>query len=131
MVATVVYEPGVVKMTAIKVGPVVPFKERTIVREVETIPVVTVPGRVVIISVPGEFGFANCGSGIITIRINRCGCGRIGGTVTNGGGSDNDPGCGYIEPGRGNPEADVCAYEHLCITPGSDEAGGYDGTEDK
>ena len=131
MISTVVCEPRVVEMTAIKVGPVVSFKERTIVFEVETVPVVTIPGRVVIISVPGEIGFTDCGSGIIAIRINRCGCGRIGGTVNNGSRSDNDPGCGYIEPGCGNPETDVCAYEYLCIALGSDEAGAYDGSEDK
>jgi hypothetical protein len=109
MKATVVYEPGVVEMTAIKVSPVVSFKERTIVFEVKTVPVVTIPGRVVIVSVPGEIGFTDRGSGIIAIRIDRCGRWRIGGTVNNGGWSDNDPGCGYIEPGCGNPETDVCA----------------------
>ena len=51
---------------------------------------------------------------IITICINR-----------------SRSGCGYIEPGCGNPETDVCAYEYLCIALGSDEAGGYDGSEDK
>ena len=114
MISTVVCEPRVVEMTAIKVGPVVSFKERTIVFEVETVPVVTIPGRVVIISVPGELGFTDSGSGIITICINRC-----------------RSGCGYIEPGGGDSETDMCAYKDLCITLGSDEAGGYDGSEDK
>jgi hypothetical protein len=122
---TVMCEPGMVKMTTIKVGPVVSFKERTVVLKVETVPVVTIPGRVVIISVPGELGFTDSRSGIITIRINRCRGGRIGPTINNG--------CrgGYIEPGSGNPETDVCAYKYLRITLGSDEAGGYDGSEDK
>jgi len=118
----VVYEPGVVKMTAIEVSPVVPFKERTVVFEVKTIPVVAVPGRIIIVGVSGEVGFYDSRSGKIAICINRRRCGRIGGTVNNG--SDNDPGCG-------NPEADVCANEYLGTCLGSDEAGGYSGGEDK
>jgi len=51
---------------------------------------------------------------IITICINRC-----------------RSGCGYIEPGSGDSETDMCAYKDLCITLGSDEAGGYDGSDDK
>jgi hypothetical protein len=119
-----VYEPGVVEMTAVKVGPVVSFKERTVVFEVETIPVVTIPGRVVIVGITGEIGFTNSRSGIIAIGINRYGCGRIGGTVNNGCGSDHDTG------GR-NPKSYVCTDEYLGITFGSDEAGGYNGGEDK
>jgi hypothetical protein len=113
VVPTVVYEPGVVEMTAVKVGPVVSFKERTVVFEVETIPVVTIPGRVVIVGITGEIGFTNSRSGIIAIGINRYGCG-----------SDHDTG------GR-NPKSYVCTDEYLGITFGSDEAGGYNGGEDK
>ena len=91
-----------VETTAVEIGPVISFKPGTIVFEVDAVAIVAAPGRVVIISVPGEIGFTDCGSGIIAIRINRCGCGRIGGTVNNGGWSDNDPGCR-------NPETDVCA----------------------
>jgi hypothetical protein len=116
--------PGVVEMTTIKVAPMVSFKQRTVVFEVETISVVTVPCRVVIIGVSGEIGFTDCRSGIITVCINRCGCGRISGTVNDGCGS-------YHDTGSRNPESDVCANEYLGITFSSDEAGGYDDGENK
>ena len=114
---------GSVKMTTIKVGPVVSFKQRTVVFEVETIPVVTVPGRVVIIGVSGELGFTDRRSGIITVCINRCG--RISLTV------NNRCGCCYNDTGNRNPESDVCANEYLGIAFSSDEAGGNDGGENK
>ncbi len=65
------------------------------------------------------------GSGIITVRINRCGCGRISGTVDNG--------CGrcYNDTGDRNPESDVCADEYLGITFSSDEGGAYNSGENK
>lgn len=115
--------PGVVKMTTIEVPSVVSFKEGTVVFEVETVPVVTVPGRVVIIGISGEIGFTNCGSGIVAIRIDRCG--RISGTVNNGCRNSN------YDPGSRYPEAEVCIYEYLGITFGSDKAGGYNSGEDK
>jgi hypothetical protein len=62
--ATVMFEPGVVKSTMVEVSPVVSFEERTVVCEVETIMVVTVPGRIVIISVSGEIRFTNSRSDI-------------------------------------------------------------------
>jgi hypothetical protein len=122
--STGVYEPGVVEMTAIEVGPVVSFKERTVMCEVETIPVVTIPGRVVIVGVSGKLRFTDRRSGIITVRINRSGCGRISSTVNNGRGSYNDT-------RSRNPESNVCANENLGITFCSDEAGGHDGSENK
>jgi hypothetical protein len=124
MRTTVVNKPDVVEMTTIEVAPVVSFKQRTVVFEVETISVVTVPGRIVIIGISGEIGFTNRRSGIITVCVNRCGCGRICGTVNNGCGS-------YHDTGNRNPESDVCANEYLGITFSSDEAGCYDGGENK
>ncbi len=124
MIAPFVYEPGVVEMPAMEVSPVVSFKERTVVFEIEPIPVVPVPGRIVIVGVSGEIGFTDSRRGIVTIRVNRCGCRRIGGTVNNGRGSDYDAGGRY-------PEAEVCAYKDLSITFCSDEAGGYNGGENK
>jgi hypothetical protein len=123
--STVVFEPGVVEMTTIKVPPVVSFKERTVVFEVETVPVVTVPCRIVIVSIPGEIDFTDRWSGIITVRINRYGYGRISGTVDNGCGRYNN------DTGNRNPESDVCANEYLGITFSSDEAGCYNGGENK
>ena len=123
MKATVVCEPGVVKMTAMEVSPVVSFKERTVVFEIEAVPVVTVPGRIVIVGISGEIGFTDRRSSIITVRIDRRG--RISGTVDNGCGS-----C-YNDTGNRNPESDVCTNEYLGITFSSDKAGGYDGSEHK
>jgi hypothetical protein len=127
--APVVCEPGVVKMTTIEVASVVSFKERTVVVEVETVPVVAVPGRVVIVGISGEIGFANGGSGIIAIRIYRCG--RISGTVNNWCGSDNRVGSDVDATGSRNTETEVGTYEYLRIAFSSDEAGGYNGGEDK
>jgi hypothetical protein len=124
VISTVVYEPGVVEMTAIEVGPVVSFKERMVMCEIETIPVVTVPGRVVIVGVSGELRFTDRRSGIITVRIDGSGYWRISGTVNNGRGS-------YNETRSRNPESNVCANENLGITFCSDEAGGYDSGENK
>ena len=124
METAVVCEPGVVKMTTIKVGPVVPFKERTVVFEVETVPVVAVPGRIAIVGISGELGFTDGRSGIITVRIDRCGRGHISGTVNNGCGSYNDT-------GNRNPESDMCANEYLRTSFSSDEAGAYNSGENK
>ena len=123
METTVVYEPGVVEMTAMEIGPVVSFKERTVVFEVETVPVVTVPCRILIVGISGEIGFTDRRSGIITVCINWCG--RISRTVNNG------CGCCYNDMGNRNPEPDVCADEYLGITFSSDKAGCYDGGENK
>ncbi len=100
-------------MPAIEVSPVVSFEERTVVFEVEMIPVVAIPGRIVIVGISGEIGFTDSRSGIVTFRVNRCRCRRISGTVDKGRGSDCDPGRRY-------PEAEVCVYKYLGITFGSD-----------
>ena len=121
--STVVCEPGVVEMVATEVGPVISFKERMVVLEVETVPVMTIPGRIVIVGISGEISFTDRGSCIITVCINRCG--RISGTVDNGCGS-----C-YNDTGNRNPEPGVCANEYLGITFSSNEAGCYDGGENK
>ena len=52
--AAVVCEPCVVEAAAIERRSMVSFEERTIVFEVETIPVVAVPGRIVVVCVSGE-----------------------------------------------------------------------------
>jgi hypothetical protein len=64
--SAVVCEPRVVEATMIEISPVVSFEERAVVIEVETIPVVTVPGRIIIISIAGEIGFKHRGSGIVS-----------------------------------------------------------------
>ena len=71
--SAVMCEPCVVEATMIEISPVVSFEERTIVFEVETIAVVTVPGRVVIVGIAGEIGFDHCGSGIVSACVNGSG----------------------------------------------------------
>jgi len=108
-------EPCVVEATMIEISPVVSFEERTIVCEVETIPVVTVPCRIVIISIAWEIRFED-GGGCI---ISACEYRSDKGPANNG------------EPDTYTPEPDTRAHINLSITFGSDEAGGYDGCEDK
>jgi len=48
---------AIVKTTAVKISGIPSFKERPIVSIVIVIPIVTVPGRIVIISISGEFVF--------------------------------------------------------------------------
>jgi hypothetical protein len=110
MEAAIMHEPCVVEATMIEISPVVSFEERTVVFEVETIPVVTVPCRIVIISIAWEIRF------IATINY---GCRSDKGPANNG------------EPDTYTPEPDTRAHINLRITFGSDEAGGYDGCEDK
>ena len=121
-------ESCVVEAAMREISPVVPFEERTVVFEVETIPVVTVPGRIVIISISGEIRFKNGRSRIVSACVYRSGsdiaaiyygCGRNKGPANNG------------EPDTCMPESDAGADIDLGITFGSDEAGGYDGCKDK
>jgi hypothetical protein len=115
-------EPGVVKTPTVEISPVVPFEERTIVFEVEPIPVVPVPGRVVIISIAGEIGFADSGGCIVSACVYRSGSVCTGIYDRRG---DIYPWCGYAKTYAG-PD------KNLGITFGSDEAGGYyDGCKDK
>ena len=107
--APVVCESGVIKPTVVEIGPMISLEEGAIVFEVEPVPVVSVPGGIIIISISGEIGFDDCGSGIVAICIYGSG--------------------GYID--SWNRDADVGAYVYLCIAFGSDEAGGYDGGEDE
>ena len=121
-------EPCVVEATMIEISPVVSFEERTIVCEVETIPVVTIPGRVVIIGIAGEIRFEHGGGGIVAVRIYRGGSGIA--AINYGCGGDKGPAYNG-EPDTCMPESDAGADINLGITFGSDEAGGYDGCEDK
>lgn len=125
-------EPGVVKTPTVEIGPVIPFEDRTIVFEIETIPVVTVPGRVVIIGIAGEVGFAGSGGCIVSVRIY--GSGSDIASVNYGCGSDKGP------ANNGEPDTDMCESDaganagadiNLGITFTSDEAGGYNCCKDK
>jgi hypothetical protein len=49
------FEPGVVKTSTIEVRSVVPVEIGAIVLIVNAVTVVTIPNRVVVIHIPGEF----------------------------------------------------------------------------
>jgi hypothetical protein len=126
MEATVMSEPRVVEATMIEISPVVSFEERTVVFKVETIPVVTVPGRIVIIGIAGEIGFKHRGSGIVSACVNRSGIPAI----NYGCGSDKGP-TNNREPDAYTSESNSGADIYLGIAFGADEAAGYDSGEDK
>jgi hypothetical protein len=123
------FPPCVVKAPTIEIGPVVSFEIRPVVGVVYPIAIVTAPGRIVIIDITGEFGFAGCGRGIVPaiicgIVVNRCGrrvdrCGRR----VNGGRSN-------IHPDAGEADTDMGVYIYLRIAFGSDEAGGQSGGDE-
>ena len=66
MHASVMFEPCMVKPSAIEVRSVVPVEIGAIVFIVYAVAVVTIPNRVVVIHVPGEFCFIDNG------RRSRC-----------------------------------------------------------
>jgi hypothetical protein len=119
--AAVVCEPCMVEAAAIEIRSMVSFEERTIVFEVETIPVVAVPGRIVVVCVSGEIGFTDSRGRIVSACVYRSG---------------SDIACinnrrMNIDSWRGYAKTYAGADENLGITFGSDEASGYDGCKDK
>src|SRR5882724_8172775 len=111
-VETFMFETFVVKASAVEVSNMLSFKIRAVVREVETVPVMSVPGRVTIISITGEFVFVHygcrstvsiladwCWSGIFILVYRRGRCILILVNYRCGPG-DNDP-------GRTNAEAEM------------------------
>ena len=118
MGTAIVRKPGAVKAAVVKICPMVSFEYRAIVFEVEPVAIVAVPGGVVIIGVSGEIGFAGRGSGIISAGVYGCGW------IISGCGGD-------VYPGSGDTETYMRTYEYLGGTFGSDQAGAYDGSEDK
>jgi hypothetical protein len=111
-----------VETTAIEIAPVFSFKVGTIVLEVDAIPIVAVPGRILIVDIAGELGFANGRRRIVSTVVYRCGLLTYRSRLL----IDR---CGIhrsrrdIYPGAGNPEADMGIYVYLGIAFGSDEAG--------
>jgi hypothetical protein len=93
------------------VKPMVSHEDGAIVFVINPVPEVTVPGRVAIVSVTGELIFIHYGRGsrsIYSAIHDRCGKSHT-----------------YM------PETDMGIDIDLGITSGSDEAGGYNGCEDK
>jgi hypothetical protein len=121
-------EPCAVEAATIEISPVVSFKERTVVFEIETIPVVTVPGRIVIISIAGEIRFKNARGRIVSASVYRSGSDIA--AINYGRRSDKGP-ANNGEPDTCMPESDAGADINLGITFGSDKAAGYDGCKDK
>ena len=62
-------KPTIVKTAAVKVARIPSFKKRPVVGIVIVIPVVTVPGRIVIISISGELVFIGNRAGSVGISI--------------------------------------------------------------
>jgi hypothetical protein len=102
MKTAVVFKPGVVKATVVEISPVVSFEKRAIMFKVETIPVVPVPGRVIVISVSGEVGFTGSRSGIVASFIYRGGSGYICASIYYAGGRNISP--VYRDPYNGMSE---------------------------
>jgi len=130
-VTAVMIELEVVKTPADEIVPVFSLEERTVVREVYTIPVVTVPCRIVIVYITGEIGFASRRIGIISavvfrrrLRIFRI---RLG--IYRSGLINHGRRC-CINSDAGDTYPDTGAYIYLGIAPGGDEARGGDGGED-
>lgn len=130
--AVVTCEPCVVEASMVEISPMVSFKERTVVFEVETIPKVTVPGRVVVVRISGEF-----------IVVDDCRCWCIDRSVDRRGGNISaavDDRAVEIRPVIDRESdsyvANSCVTKtgadiYLGIAFGSDQAAGYDGGEEK
>jgi hypothetical protein len=117
-VDTFMFETFVVKTSMVEISGMISFEERAIMGEVETIPIVAVPGRIIIIGISGKISFADGRGGIVSIR-------SIGVSVY-----DRSRSCD-INPGYGQAEANTGADKDLRITGSSNEAGGYNGGENK
>ncbi len=126
-VATVMFKTGMVKTSSVEIGPVIPFEIGTIMGIIKPIPVVTIPGRIVIIGISGIIVFIDDGCGGISILINRGGSISIGvdrcrsiSILVNRGGLINRSRCidwcGHcpnIYMGAGYPEAYMGIYKDL------------------
>src|SRR5579871_4386772 len=76
---TVMFEPRVVKTFVTEVSSMLPLEVRTVVFKIEAIPVVTVPGGIVIVGISGEIGFADGRSGVVSASVygSRCVCAGV------------------------------------------------------
>ena len=119
--STFMFPMCVVKCPMIEISGVVSVEEGAIVFEINPVVKVTIPGRIIIISIAGEICFDDGGSGIVAICIDRSG--RI------------DNGCGDrgadINVGNRNTDTNMRTDDYLRIAFAGDEAGGYNGGKDK
>lgn len=131
MHASVMFEPCMVKPSAIEVRSVVPVEIGAIVFIVYAVAVVTIPNRVVVIHVPGEFCFIDNGRRsrcIISILViisvltygSRCRVLLI--NYSRGRGRR----CRYINPGTRNAKSDVGIYVYLRISGSGKQGAGED-----
>jgi hypothetical protein len=108
-------KPAIVKTTTVKISGIPSFKERPIVSIVIVILVVTVPGRIVIISIAGEFVFIRYRAGRISIPIRVLVHGRRR---------------RIYRPYR-NGKTNMCIHVYLSVAFDGNQAGPYDSRECK
>jgi hypothetical protein len=114
-------ETVVVKTTTVEISPVLSFEERAIVFEIEAIPIVAVPGRIIIVRIAREIGFTDGRSGIVSASIY--GSWSICISIHD---RRSD-----IDSWHGDAHAKTGADIYLGIAFGSDEAGGDYGCKDE
>ena len=118
-----------------------PHEDRAIVFIIDPVPEVTIPCRIVVIGISGEFIIVDgCGRRSVEWSrcVDRCG-GNVGAAIDDR--ANRDDRTAEIRPmidRESNSDVTDCAHMaktgadiNLRITFGSDEAGGYDGSENK
>jgi hypothetical protein len=103
-------KPAIVKTTTVKISGIPSFKERPIVSIVIVIPIVTVPGRIIIISISGEFVIIRHRAGCIGIPIRVLVYGRRR---------------RIYRPYR-NGKTNMCIHVYLSVAFDGNQAGPYD-----
>ena len=117
MSIAVMVKPGAIKTSSVEISPMLSFKVRTVVGVIVTVAIVTIPGGVGIINIPGEFIFVNDRITLIGV------CGRRGRCISvivdrrlliNNRGRSNVGRAGRnIYPCAGDTEADMCVNVNL------------------
>ena len=115
------FEPVMVKPSAVEIPSIIPFEIRTIVFIVDTVAEVAVPNGVVIISIPGEI--------IFIFNIHRCRCifilvYRSGLLIDYGRRCD-------IHPTDRNAKTDMGIYIYLGVGRAGEKGAGDNRREDK
>jgi hypothetical protein len=134
-ITAVMVETGVIKTSTVEIGAVVPFENGAVVLEVYAIPVVTVPGGVIIIDVSREIGFAHSGVGVIAAiidwrRLFINGCRLCVDRLLLIYYRRRHRRSDYVDPPAGYAKSNMCIYIDLGVAFGSDETRGCNGGED-
>ena len=117
--STIMFPPCVVESPVIEISGVVSVEKGAIVIKVSPVAIVTVPDRIIIISISGEVCFTYCRSGVVASCVHRSGSGCVDYGCRNSG--------AYINPGGRQTQSDMRTDHNLRITFAGDEAGGYNG----